>query len=238
MAKKKPIIHDTKTCRDVGVFEIHYDDNNTPWLQCTSCGKVMDDWIRWRESYSSFWQDPLKWESKKDHLVCLLGYFTDKYKSHYGIPYTFSLNDRGLFNGPEIFCIRKMYAMLNNDALLSKDYIDWIFENKVIKKNKKITSLSFLAVPDLIQEFRFSKSKSRRITRDRLLPEKMLQWISENTPEVLSMVSLRDFGELRIALSAFKAGNLGDAAQFSKFVDKLMSNNVIDADLNIVGWSE
>jgi hypothetical protein len=238
MSKKKPIIHDTAACRDVGIFNIRYDDDNTPWLECSNCGKVIDDWRRWRDSYSSFWQDPQKWDSKKDHLVCLLGYFAEQYKRYYGFSFTFSLNDRGLFNGVEIFCIRKVYAMLGNDALLSKEYIDWIFTNKVSKKNKKITSLSFLTVPDLVQEFKFYRNKARKITRDKPLPEKMISWIQDNCPEVLNIVSLRDFGELRMALLAYRDGHLDAVPDFKTFVDRLRFNNIVDEKMNIVGWSE
>lgn len=238
MGKKKPIIHDTAACRDIGVFEIHHDEDNTPWLQCSNCGKVVDDWRRWRDSYSGFWQDPEKWTSKKDHLVCLLGYFVTQYQRYYGFSFSFSLNERGLFNGVEIFCIRKAYAMLGNDALLSKAYIDWIFSNKVSKKNKKITSLSFLTVPDLIQEFKFHHKKSRKITRERQLPDRMILWIKEHSPEVLNVVSLRDFGELKMALAAYREGHFDSVPDFRVFVDRMLFNKIIDEQMNIIGWSD
>lgn len=238
MAKKKIMIHDTAICRETGVFEVHYDDDNTPWLRCNNCGKVIDDWRRWRDCYSTFWRDPEKWKSKKDHLVCLLGYFAEQYESYYKISFTLSLNDRGLFNGTEVFCIRKMHSMLGNDVVLSKEYVDWIFQTKVSKRNKKITSLSFMIAPDLIQEFKFFRNKARKITRDRSLPGRMMLWITENVPSVLNIVSLRDFGELQMALVAYKSGYLDSTPDFKIFVDRLILNNIIDDKLNIIGWSD
>src|SRR3990172_8139353 len=179
-----------------------------------------------------------KWNSKRDHLMCLLGYFANLYQRHYGVPFTFSLNERGLFNGKEVFCIRKTYSLLGNDAFLAKEYIDWIFARKVVRKNKQITSMSFLAVPELIQEFKLYRQKWKRITRDRPIPEKMILWIKENTAEVLNHVSLRDFGELRMALSAYGSGHFNDVPDFEKFVNRLKQNNIIDNALNIVGWSD
>jgi hypothetical protein len=238
MSRAKPIPHSTAACRDNGIFEVNYDDDNTPWLKCSNCGKIVDDWRRWRDEYSKYWEDATRWSNKRDHLMCLLGYFAHQYISHYGVGFTFSLNDRGLFNGKEVFCIRKAYAMLGNDVALARSYIDWIFSFKVDRKRKKITSLSFLAVPELVQEFRLYHQKSRRVTRDRALPQKMVAWVSENIPEILNHVSLRDFGELRMALAAYRSGHIPESANFNVFVDKLVANNIIDSEMNIGGWSE
>lgn len=238
MAKFQKIEHSTIKCKGVGYFEVKFDESNTPFLECSNCNKVIDDWIRWKNIYSSYWSIKDKWESKKDHLMCLLSYFSELYKRHYGLDFTFSLNERGLFNGKEVFCIRKMYSMLGNDAIQSKEYIDWVFANKVIKRNKKITSLSFLAVPEIIQEFKLQKQKSRKITRNRALPDKMISWIAENSPDILNHVSLRDFGELRMALSAYKDGHLSHIDGLEHFIDKLKANKIIDNDANIIGWSE
>jgi hypothetical protein len=238
MSKKKVIYHDTIACRDIGVFEALYDDDNIPSLRCTNCGKVIDDWRKWKNEYSHFWSIPEKWESKKDHIVCLLGYFAEVYRRHYGIEFTFSLNERGLFNGKEVFCIRKMLGLVDNDVVAARSYIDWLFANKVVKKNKKITSLSFIATPEIVQEFKLQRQKMRKITRNRPLPEKMVSWVNDHAPDILNHMSLRDFGELKIALSAFREGATSDIPEFVLFVDKLKLNKIIDDESNIIGWSD
>jgi hypothetical protein len=170
--------------------------------------------------------------------MCLLGYFAELYRKHYGISFTFSLNERGLFNGKEVSCIRRMYAMLGNDAEMARGFIDWVFEYKIIKKNRRITGLSLLATAELIQEYKLYRQSSKRITRNRPLPEKMLSWIAENTPEVLNNVSLRDFGELKMALLAYRAGHFDKINDFKVFVDRLVYNKIINSEFDIIGWSE
>jgi hypothetical protein len=128
--------------------------------------------------------------------------------------------------------------MLGNDVYMARGYIDWIFSTKVEKRKRKITSLSFLTVPELINEYKLCHAKNKKITRDRRLPVKMLDWINENTPSILNIVSLRDFGELRMALIAYRNGHLDANNDFTLFIERLRANNVIDDNMNIVGWSE
>jgi hypothetical protein len=238
MAKAKEILHTSKQCGGSGVFEVKYDENNTPFLQCNSCSKVVDDWIRWRNQYAQYWTQDDKWASKKDHIVCILGYFAHKYREHYGVDFVFSLNERGLFNGKETFIIRKTYNMLDGDAVMCRKYIDWLFVHKIARKNKRVTSISFIAVSDLVQEFKFFCKKERVITRDKPIPDKMTAWVREHTPEILNNLSLRDFGELRMALHAYKAGDLGHVPGLDVFIQRLRTNNVISEDFNIIGWSD
>ena len=238
MSRKKVMPHNTVTCKNTGIFETLYDVNNVPYLQCSNCGKVIDDWIRWNESYINYWRDPNKWDSKKDHLMCLLSYFNELYRQAYQVDFTFSLNDKGLFNGKEVYCIRKMYSMLSNDAGLAKEYLDWFFTQKVKLRNKQITSLSILAVPELIQEFKLRRQRAKRIARSTPLPVKMIEWIQINTPAILDHISLRDFGELKMALTYYRDGLLNHVPEFVTFVDRLKFNRIIDSDCNIINWSE
>ncbi len=232
MGKKKEIIHGT--CG--GRFETKYNDNSIPYLECVGCGRIVDDWIKWQETYSKFYLDEEKWSSKKDHLMCLLGYFCSQYTEHYGTDFVFSLDDKGLFGGKEVHFIRKVYSQLGNDVTAARAYIQWIFADKVARRKKRITGLSFLAVPELIQEFKLTYSKKKQITRNKPLPPKMIQWVEEHAPQVISSISLRDWGELKMALDAYRSGILGDIDGMRDFVGRLQANSVIDSDLKIIGW--
>jgi hypothetical protein len=112
----------------------------------------------------------------------------------------------------------------------------WIFTDKVKKKNKRITGLSFLAVPELVQEFTLLNKKRAQITRNKPLPPKMIKWVEENAADVISSVSLRDYGELRMALEAHRSGLLGAIPGMDEFVHRLQVNGVIDSNSNIIGW--
>lgn len=234
MASKKELRHGTKSCD--ATYDINYDENNVPYLVCSGCGYTINDWIKWKQEYSKFWEMPEKWSSKKDHLMCLMGYFSKLYNQHYGTDFTFSLNDKGLFRGPEVTLLRKMYSLLGNDADLSKTYLEWIFAKKVVLKKKKITSLGFLATPAIVQEFKLSYKKSLTVDRNTVLPSRMIDWIKKFTPTVLSNVSLRDFGELKLLLTYFKDGHFSDDSEMKTLINKLIETGYISEQLEIKNW--
>lgn len=52
-----------------------------------------------------------------------------------------------------------------------RNYIDWIFDAKIIKGNKKIRALGFLANPQFCNEFHLAMSVSNKIGRTTELPD-------------------------------------------------------------------
>lgn len=236
MPKKKELKHTKKGCG--GTFQTEYNDHNVPFLVCDNCGHRIEDWLKWETEYKYFWQDDDKWESKKDHLTCLLGWFAHLYEEYYGTGFTFSLNEKGLFRGTEMHHIRKMYSMFGNNAMPARDYISWIFQNKVRLRKKRITSLGFLATPAVIQEFKLMRERQRVVSRSTPLPEKMSLWVEKFAPEVLDYVSLRDFGELNLMLTYYKDGHLQGEKAVDAFVKKLIKTGYIDSGLNIRNWRE
>lgn len=235
MGRKKDIIHAPKKCG--GVLETHYKDN-TPFLVCDKCGFEIKDWIKWETQYKDLWKSKDNWNDKKNHLTILLGYFCARYKDYYQIDYTLSLNEKGLFRGPEINVLRRVYSMLNSDPWIVKDYIDYVFQVKIHKRKKRVTSLSFLAVVDIIQEFKFAVKQSEKVDRSTKLPEKMVAWVNQHAPEVLDFVSLSDFGDLKLLLTHYKQGHMKGNTSIDSFVDKLEKMGYIDSSLNIKNWRE
>ena len=233
---KKPIIHTAKDCG--GEFAVLTTEKNVPYLECEKCGHKIEDWIKWDSEYKNYWRDAEKWDSKRDAVVCLLGYFSELYTKHYGVDFVFSLNDKGLFRGSEAHQIRKMYGLLANNAKVSKKYLDWVFETKVGQKKRKITSLGFLATPAIVNEFNLLQQKNKRITRSTALPNGMTTWLKSFAPETLSQVVLKDFGDLHSLLTHYGRGHLNDHEQTKIFVQKLVSSGVIDQNLKIKNWSE
>lgn len=236
MSKRKVIKHAAKKCG--GEFQVDYNEDNIPILVCDTCEHRIEDWVKWDTTYRNFWEDEDRWVSKKDHLMCLLGYFVHLYEQYYGTSFTFSLNEKGLFRGPELYHIRRMYAMLNSDALLGKRYMDWLFETKVRQRKKRITSLGFLATPGVITEFKLYLQRSMRIKRDTPLPPKMLEWVEQYTPGLKEVVALADHGDLHLLLSHYKRGHFAEIPAVDAFIAKLKSNSYVDGDLNIKNWSE
>lgn len=234
---KKDLTHNTRTCAGIGFFEVEYDQENVPYLKCNHCNAIIDDWIKWKNLYSSYWSDNEKWSNKRDHIMCLLSWFAELYRRHYSIDFTLSLTERGLFRSKEVHFMRKLLAMLDNDAFQAKEYLTWIFDNKVVKRKKKITSLGFLVVSEVIQEYKLYAKKNKQVYAAKLLPAKMKEWIASNAPDIETNLSMRDFGELNIALNYYKSGQLTYVESMPKFVDRLKKNNIVNENLEIVGWS-
>lgn len=233
---KKALKHGTRKCG--GTFEVEYNDDNIPTLICDKCEYRIEDWVRWNETYSKYWQDEEKWASKKDHIVCLLGYFAHLYQEYYGTGFTFSLNEKGLFRGQEAHHIRRTYAMFNSNAELVKAYIKWVFDAKVKLRKRKITSLGFLATPGVVAEFKLALQRSMQIRRDTPLPDTMLSWINEHVPEVRQHATLADHGDLHLLLSHYKRGHFTELSPVVAFVDKLKEVHYVTEDLKIMNWSE
>ena len=236
MGRNKQIIHAPKKCG--GELEVEYTEDNIPILRCNLCDHEIDDWVRWETKYKNMWELEENWSDKKNHLSVLLGYFCARYKDYYGIGYTLSLNEKGLFRGPEINVMRRIYRMLHQDVMACKDYIDFIFARKVQKRKKRISSLSYLAVQDFVQEYRLAKESQKKIRRSTNLPEKMVRWVEEFTPGVREYVELRDFGDLNLLLTHVRNGHIGVSDDVGKFINKLKERKYIDDSLCIVNWSD
>lgn len=231
----KPLVHQTKTCSTE--FEVQYEDD-IPYLRCPDCNHEIKDWIKWRKEYSSYYKDPEKWNQKKDHMMCIMGYFCDAFRKAYGEEFSMSLNEKGLFRGQEFNVLRRVYAAMEGNAQTVKSYIDWFFEEKLKRRKKKLTSLASLAYSPALNEFKFYRRKQATITRDRQIPQKIKDWIMANAPAVLDNFTLEDFGDLKSLLIVYKSGQL-QLPDLSTFVTKLVTAGLVDGvSFDIIGWQE
>lgn len=236
MGKKKILIHAAKKCG--GVLLTEYSESNIPALVCELCGHRVDDWQKWDQQYKLLWEDKTCWNDKRNHLSCILGYFCAIYKDSYGLDFTISLNENGLFRGPEMNIFRRIYSMLGSDALVVKDYIDYFFQVRVKQRKKKISSLGSLAVPDIIQEFKLAAKKAEQIDRNTALPPKMIEWVNKFTPDVNRTMVLKDFGDLNVLLKYFETGLVKKTDDVVKFVGKLQQLGYIDDSFKIKNWRD
>lgn len=227
----KQIIHAPASCG--GELVKTFTEANIPYLECDKCHHKIMDWVKWDEKYKDLWKDDAAWDRANDAVVVLLGYFCSLYEKNYSVPYQMSLNPNGLFRGPEATFIRRLLGAFSANTRQVRQYMDWVFQHKVVEKKKKITSLSFLTVPNTIQLFRFQQEKARQITRSTKLPTPMLNWLSTNAPTVLQKAQLDDFGDLAMLLEHYKSGGMKDDEDMVKFVQQLYHKKIIDRDVNI-----
>lgn len=232
---RKDIFHTKKSCG--AKYEVEYTEDDLPYLKCTGCGHELRDWVKWEQEYRHYWQDPERWKNKNDGMMCVLGYFCHRYEEHYGMPFALSLNERGLFRGPEVNILRRVYKGLGNSYAGVRHLIDWYFAEKIQRRKKRITSLSFLATPFTLNEFKLAWKKRKAITRDKPIPAGMLKWVDDFAPAVKVLGSLKDYGDLKTMLKFYKLGHI-DSQDMDKFVEQLEAQKVIDSDYEIIGWRE
>jgi hypothetical protein len=105
----------------------------------------------------------------------ILGYFVKKYKDVYKIDYKFKFNSPSPNKCFEIFQIKKLAMLLTSQPALLKDYIDWVFENKVVKAKRRLTSISFMTNEGIINDYKNNVllgDSNTIINRSTLLPGK------------------------------------------------------------------
>src|ERR1700690_3719454 len=95
------------------------------------------------EKYRKFFEkfkeiDTLRVDEWK--VVHILSYFCKKYKETYGVDYKFKFNSPAPSKCFEIFQVKKLAYMLTEQPKLLRDYIDWIYLNKVVKAKRRLTS--------------------------------------------------------------------------------------------------
>lgn len=95
--------------------------------------------------------DPKDWKP-----VHVLSYFVKKYYDTYKVKYKFKFNSPSPSKCFEVFQIKKLASNLTSDPVLLKEYIDWVYENKVIKAKRRLTSISFMTVEGIVNEYKFN----------------------------------------------------------------------------------
>jgi len=105
--------------------------------------------------------------------VHVLSYFCKKYYDTYNIKYKFKFNSPAPSKCFEVFQIKKLASLLTSDPVLLKEYIDWVYLNKVTKAKRRLTSISFMTVEGIMNEYKFNvllKQDNVNNTVDRSTP--------------------------------------------------------------------
>ena len=84
----------------------------------------------------------------------VIGYFCKKYRHQYNMDYSFRFNQIPS-KSYEVFQVKRLASMLSTNPVVLKDYIDWLFEKKVVERKRKITSIGFLSTIELVNEYKF-----------------------------------------------------------------------------------
>jgi hypothetical protein len=127
----------------------------------------------------------------------VLGYFVSKYKSQYNIDYKFKFNSPTPSKCFELFQIKRLSNFLSHDPVILKNYIDWVFQKKVIQAKRRLTSISFLNVENFLTEYKTTNpivTPDLVISRATQLPEKFSN-VFINT----KLAYIKTYGDLAFA---------------------------------------
>lgn len=149
------------------------------------------------EQYQKFFGKFLEIETLSVELwkpVHILSYFCKKYKDTYQTDYKFKFNSPSPLKCFEVFQVKKLAMMLTSNPSLLKDYIDWVYLNKVVKAKRKLTSISFMTAEGLVQDYKMNVllagKKNLNVDRSTPLPDKY-QEVFQKTG-----TSIKTYGDL------------------------------------------
>jgi len=131
----------------------------------------------------------------------ILAYFCKKYKEQYSLDYTFKFNSPSPVKCFEVFQVKRLALLLTSNPTLLRDYIDWVYANKVVKAKRRLTSISFMTNEGVVNEYKtgvlLAGKKNLNVDRSTPLPDKFKVVFKEagtaiNTYGELAFVSQMD----------------------------------------------
>lgn len=150
--------------------------------------------------------------------IQLLGYILDRYKKLYGREYSIAMKGAP-GKCSEMFFVRNMIRTIGtSDMNIIKEYVDWVYDKKIIPENKKIKTFSYFMMAGLVNEFQFDKTENEIIKRSTELPINYKE-IANNLN-----VSVNTYGDLAFVKMAYdKAkGDLNNT--YVQFFSRLEGN--------------
>lgn len=107
--------------------------------------------------------------------VHVLAYFCKKYKEAYQKDYQFKFNTTAPSKCFELFQVKKLASMLTANPVLLKEYIDWVYLNRVLKAKRRLTSISFMTVEGIVNDYKVNvllagKNNSGKVDRSTPIP--------------------------------------------------------------------
>jgi len=173
---------------------------------------VSKPWLKFFKKFNEI--DDLK--VSKWQPLHQLAHFDRRFREHFGKNFVYS------FSGPpskckEIVLIKKIYAMLaTTNSRTVKEYIDWVFDAKIIAKNMSIRSLAYFITSDIGNEFHAYRKEKARITRSTELPDQFKSIINEFD------IPASTYGELAFIKDALdKNLNIGNIDRYKDMFFKL-----------------
>lgn len=184
---------------------------------------------KWKKFFDQFAEietlENIKWKP-----VHLIAYFCKKYKEAYNVKYSFKFNSPSPAKSFEVFQIKKLGMQLSSNPGILRDYIDWVYREKVEKGKRRLTSISFMTPEDLVNNYKINVllANKKQLHIDRSTP------LPQDYKEALKMIGVMNtFGDLTFMYQSWKSGAFEKdmAIKFVEAIDKLM---VLGLELDIL----
>jgi len=175
---------------------------------------------KWKKFFEQF-PEIEALESSKWKPVHLLAYFCKKYKEAYNTKYTFKFNSPSPVKSFEVFQIKRLALLLSSNPTVLRDYIDWVYREKVEKAKRRLTSISFMTHEDLVNNYKMNvllgNKKQLHIDRSTPLPS--------DYKELLKPVgAMNTYGDLTFMVQALKLGSFDNdtSTKFHAVLEQLV----------------
>jgi hypothetical protein len=172
-------------------------------------------WRRFKERLEAYEDTPVA-DWKEEHM---LGHILKRYKDVMEVDFALS------YSGPptkckEIYCIRRTILALGaDDGPTVKQYIDWVFDTKILPQKMTISSIAFFFTTNLVLTFKKEMRRQNRVSRASELPEAY-----RNVVAALSL-DVKTYGDLAFAKVALEDDpNNEDLKAYSDLFGKLKEN--------------
>jgi len=152
------------------------------------------------------------------NVTHILAYFCKKYKEQYNIDYSFKFNSPSPVKCFEVFQVKRLAMLLTSNPTLLREYIDWVYSNKVVKAKRRLTSISFMTNEGVVNEYKvgvlLAGKKNLNVDRSTPLPNNFKSVFQEagtaiNTYGELAFVSQMDPLPPELAAAMQKIEKLG-----------------------------
>ena len=130
----------------------------------------------WKKFFKKFDEiDNPEFKTSQWKEIHVLAYVCKRYERHFGRK--FSVTIKGApSKSPDIYVIKRIIASLNTTNMRTvKDYIDWVFDKKIIPRKSHFRTVGFFLTQGFANEFFHERVKKTKITRSSKLPESYIK---------------------------------------------------------------
>lgn len=154
--------------------------------------------------------------------VHVIAYFCKKYEQYYNEKYAFRFNSTAPGKSYEVFQFRKLAMTLSASPIILKDYVDWFFQEKIVVRKRRITSMAFLTDVNTVNEYKNKKllMGSKSVNRTTVIPPIYAVIVQKYG------LPFKNYGELSFVKRCIDTGNGSDA-------HKAMLSELAEAGLDI-----